>query len=177
MEGEKDGGGLLAYNYVSGEHITGIEEGRPLFIRRPDSHFTMANFMRTHLYASLSTLRIGMNILMEQEQVHVKKMLGHGGLFKTEGVGQSIMAAALHAPVCVMETAGEGGAWGIALLASYMLHRNDGEGLTEYLAQHVFDKAHSRQMSPDAESMEGFDTFIKRYAEGLSIERAAAHHM
>ena len=119
LEGDKDCGGLLAYNYFSGEHITGFEEGRPLFVRKPDSNFNLANFMRVHLYTALGALKTGLDILMKEEDVKVDKMLGHGGLFKTEGVGQKIMAAAVNAPVSVMKTAGEGGAWGMAILAAY----------------------------------------------------------
>ncbi len=121
LTGDADGGGLLAFNYLSGEHITHLEEGRPLFVRTPESHFTLSNFMRTHLFSSLGALKIGLDILFEQEHVKLDQLLGHGGFFKTKEVGQKIMAAAMNVPVSVMETAGEGGAWGIALLASYML--------------------------------------------------------
>ena len=120
LEGDADGGGLLAYNYLSGEHITHLEKGRPLFVRTPESSFTLANFMRTHLFSSLGALKIGLDILFEQEQVKIDQVLGHGGFFKTRGVGQKMMAAAMNVPISVMETAGEGGAWGIALLASYL---------------------------------------------------------
>lgn len=123
MEGDVDCGGLLAYNYFSGEHITGFEEGCPLFVRTPDSAFTLANFMRTNLYASLAVLKTGLDILIKEEGVKIDEIFGHGGLFKTKGVGQNILAAALNTPVSVMETAGEGGAWGMALLASYMVHK------------------------------------------------------
>ncbi len=126
LEGDPDCGGLLAYNYFSGEHITGFEEGRPLFVRMPDSRFNLANFMRVHLYTALGALKTGLDILLKEEGVKLDKMLGHGGLFKTKGVGQKIMAGAIGVPVSVMETAGEGGAWGIALLASYMVNK-DGE--------------------------------------------------
>ena len=120
LAGDADAGGLLAFNYVSGEHITHLEEGRPLFVRTPQSKFTLANFMRTHLFSSLGALKIGMDILFEQEKVKLDQLLGHGGFFKTKEVGQRMMAAAMNVPVSVMETAGEGGAWGIALLASFM---------------------------------------------------------
>ena len=123
LEGDVDCGGLMAYNYFSGESITGFEEGRPLFVRTPDSKFTLANFMRTHLYTSLGALKVGLDILFKEEGVKLDNIYGHGGLFKTKGVGQRIMAAAINAPVSLMETAGEGGAWGIALLASYMLNK------------------------------------------------------
>lgn len=173
LEGDKDCGGLLAYNYFSGEHITGFEEGRPLFVRTPESKFNLANFMRTHLYTSLGALKTGMDILLKQEHVQIDEMLGHGGLFKTKGVGQSILAAAIDTPVSVMETAGEGGAWGIALLASYMVNKAGGEELAAYLAEKVFGGNAGSKMEPDAKDVEGFETFIKRYTEGLAIERAA----
>lgn len=173
LEGDKDCGGLLAYNYFSGEHITGFEEGRPLFVRTPESKFNLANFMRTHLYTSLGALKTGMDILLKQEHVKIDEMLGHGGLFKTKGVGQSILAAAIDTPVSVMETAGEGGAWGIALLASYMVNKAEGEELAAYLAEKVFGGNAGSKMEPDAKDVEGFETFIKRYTEGLAIERAA----
>jgi len=129
LTGDADGGGLLAYNYFSGEPITHLEEGRPLFVRTPESRFSLSNFMRTHLFSALATLKIGMDILFEEEHVRIDKVLGHGGFFKTEEVGQKIMAAAMNVPVSVMETAGEGGAWGIALLASYMLRKEEKEPL------------------------------------------------
>ncbi len=172
LEGDADCGGLLAYNYFSGEHITHFEEGRPLFVRTPDSKFNLANFMRVHLYTSLGALKTGMDILMKQEHVQLDQIFGHGGLFKTKGVGQRILAGAINTPVSVMETAGEGGAWGIALLASYMIHK-DGEQLDEFLNQQVFGSDAGTRMEPAAADVEGFDTFIKRYTDGLAIERAA----
>ncbi|MFR3032122.1 MAG: FGGY-family carbohydrate kinase, partial [Blautia sp.] len=173
LEGEADGGGLLSYNYFSGEHITGFEEGRPLFVRSADSAFTLANFMRTHLFTSLGALKIGLDILFREEGVKLDKMLGHGGLFKTKDVGQKIMAAAMDVPVSVMNTAGEGGAWGIAILASYMANKKEGESLDEYLNQQVFGGEEGSEIAPDAKDVEGFDTFIQRYKAGLSIEQAA----
>lgn len=138
LEGDPECGGLLAYNYFSGEHITGFNEGRPLFVRTPDSKFNLANFMRVNLFASLSVLKTGLDILFKQENVKADKIYGHGGLFKTKGVGQGILAAALNTPVSVMETAGEGGAWGIALLASYMVNKESGETLDDFLVDKVF---------------------------------------
>ena len=173
LEGDADCGGLLAYNYFSGESITGFEEGRPLFARTPDASFTLANFMRVHLFTALGALKIGLDILCKQEKVTIDKMLGHGGLFKTKGVGQKIMAAAIDAPVTVMETAGEGGAWGIALLAAYMMQKDEGETLDAYLADKVFKGETGTSMDPDAKDVEGFNRFIERYQAGLSIERAA----
>jgi sugar (pentulose or hexulose) kinase len=176
LEGDADCDGLLSYGYYSGETITGFEEGRPLFVRMPDSKFTLANFMRTHLYSALGALKIGMDILYE-EGVQLDVLLGHGGLFKTKGVGQRIMAAAAGVPVSVMETAGEGGAWGAALLASYMISREEGETLSQYLADKVFAGQTGSCMEPDEEDQKGFEKFMKRYVAGLPIERAAVDHM
>ncbi len=177
LEGDKNCGGLLAYNYFSGEHVTNFEAGRPLFVRKPDSNFNLANFMRVHLMTSLSALKTGLNLMLKEEGVKVDKMLGHGGLFKTKGVGQSILAAAIDAPVFVMETAGEGGAWGIALLASYMVNKSDGESLDDYLNQKVFAGQEGTRMDPDPDDVKGFDEFLEVYSAGLPIERAAVDHM
>lgn len=177
LEGEKECGGLLAYNYFSGEHITGFEEGRPLFVRTPDSHFNLANFMRVHLYTSLGALKVGMDILLKQENVKLDKIFGHGGLFKTKGVGQKIMADAIDVPVSVMETAGEGGAWGIALLASYMVHKQEKETLDQFLNEKVFAGQTGEKVDPEKEDVEGFDRFIERYKEGFPIERAAVENL
>ena len=177
LEGDKDCGGLLAYNYFSGEHITGFEEGRPMFVRTPNSRFNLANFMRTHLCTSLGALKVGNDILMKEEKVAVDRITGHGGLFKTKGVGQSILAAALNAPVSVMKTAGEGGAWGIALLASYMVQKDEGEKLEDYLQNKVFDGDEGEKMEPNPEDVAGFDEFIKLYKAGFPIERAAVDCM
>lgn len=174
MEGDADCGGLLAYNYFSGEHITGLEEGRPLFVRHPDSRFSLANFMRTHLYTSLGALKTGLDILFKEEEVKLDMLLGHGGLFKTRGVGQKILAAAAGVPVTVMETAGEGGAWGCALLAAYRVWKEEGESLDDYLEHKVFaEKQGCITEEPDPVSAAGFECFMARYHRGLSIERAA----
>lgn len=173
LAGDADGGGLLAYNYVSGEHITHMEEGRPLFVRTPNSRFTLANFMRTHLFASVGALRIGLDILFEREQVQIDQILGHGGFFKTKEVGQRIMAAAMNVPVSVMETAGEGGAWGIALLAAYMINKDADESLESYLAERVFAGQQAVTLTPDARDVAGFAAFMARYTQGLDVERAA----
>ena len=157
LTGDADGGGLLAYNYLSGEPTTNLEEGRPLFVRTPESRFSLSNFMRTHLFSALGTLKIGMDILFEEEHVKIDKLLGHGGFFKTEEVGQKIMAAAMNVPVSVMETAGEGGAWGIALLASYMLHKEENEPLEAYLSNKVFAADNSTTIAPDQRDVHGFD--------------------
>jgi sugar (pentulose or hexulose) kinase len=173
LVGDADGGGLLVYNYLSGEHITHLEEGRPMFVRTPESHFTLSNFMRTHLFSALGALKIGMDILFEQEQVKLVQLLGHGGFFKTKDVGQRIMAAAMNVPVSVMETAGEGGAWGIALLASYMLRKGTNEPLEAYLSDKVFAGENGTTIAPDQQDVDGFKTFMERYKKGLVIERAA----
>lgn len=173
LEGDKDCGGLLAYNYFSGEHITGFEEGRPMFVRTPDNKFNLANFMRANLYTSLGALKVGFDILMKEEQVALDRITGHGGLFKTKGVGQSILAGAMDATVSVMKTAGEGGAWGIALLASYMVQKEEGETLEDYLQNKVFGGDEGEKMDPDPEDVKGFDEFIGRYKAGFPIERAA----
>ena len=159
LEGDKDCGGLLAYNYFSGEHITGFEEGRPMFVRTPDSKFSLANFMRANLYTSLGALKVGLDILLKEEEVAIDRITGHGGLFKTKGVGQKILAAAMDATVSVMKTAGEGGAWGIALLASYMVNKDAGEALEDYLQNKVFGGDEGEKMDPDPEDVKGFDEF------------------
>lgn len=176
LEGDADCGGLMAYNYFSGETITGFEEGRPLFVRTPDAKFNLANFMRVHLYTALGAIKVGMDILTKEEGVQIDSMLGHGGLYKTPGVGQRITAAALNTPVSVMETAGEGGAWGMALLASYMLNKADGEPLADYLNHKVFAGNKGVRMEPDAGDAAGFDAFIENYKKALPIERAAVEN-
>jgi sugar (pentulose or hexulose) kinase len=173
LKGDSDCGGLLAYNYFSGEHITHLEEGRPLFVRTPESRFTLSNFMRVHLFSALGALKIGMDILFEKEQVKIDQILGHGGFFKTKQVGQKIMAAAMNVSVSVMETAGEGGAWGIALLASYMLHKASNELLEAYLTNKVFAQETCTKIAPDQADVAGFKAFMERYEKGLVIERAA----
>lgn len=173
LEGDKECGGLLSYNFLSGEHIVEMEEGRPMFVRRPNDKFNLANFMRVLLSTSLGALKTGNDILVKQENVQIDVMNGHGGLFKTPKVGQSLMAAALDTPVAVMKTAGEGGAWGIALLASYMLNKEAEESLDEFLANKVFGGDAGDIMEPDQADVDGFNEFIKRYAAGLPIERAA----
>jgi sugar (pentulose or hexulose) kinase len=172
LAGDADAGGLLAYNYVSGEHLTHLEEGRPLFVRTPESKFTLANFMRAHLFSSLGALKIGLAIF-EKEKVKIDQVLGHGGFFKTEEVGQRIMAAAMNVPVSVMETAGEGGAWGIALLASYMVNKAADEPLEDYLSKKVFAGEKGSTIAPDKKDVDGFAAFMERYKKGLVIEKAA----
>ena len=173
LAGDPEGGGLLIYPYLSGEHITHFEEGRPLFVRTPESRFTLSNFMRAHLMAALGALRIGLDILFEQERVNIDQVLGHGGFFKTKEVGQKIMAVAMNVPVSVMETAGEGGAWGIALLGSYMLHKEENEPLEDYLSNKVFAGEEGTVIAPDQVDIDGFAAFMERYKRGLAVERAA----
>lgn len=177
LEGDRDCGGLLSYGYYSGENITGMREGRPLFVRSPESNFNLANFMRVHLFSALGALKIGMDILLNQENIKIDKILGHGGLFKTKGVGQKIMAAVMNAPVSVMKTAGEGGAWGIALLASFMAEREVNESLEDYLDQKVFVDNAGLKADPDEKDVEGFGVFIKRYKQGLTIEQETIHSL
>ena len=175
-EGDPDCGGLLAYNYYGGEPVTGLAEGRPLFTRKPDSRFTLANFARALLFSAMGTLKLGMAILTEDERVRIDRLLGHGGLFKTKGVGQRLMAAALNTPVAVMESAGEGGAWGIALLAAFLRQKRDGETLEAYLANRVFAGNAGLCVEPDPRDVQGFAAFMRHYTEGLVIERAAVEH-
>ena len=177
LTADKDCGGLVAFNLFSGEPVIGLNEGRPMFARKPDARMNLANFMRTHLYASLATLKIGCDILFKEEKVKVDTLYGHGGLFKTKGVGQRIMAAAINAPVSLMETAGEGGAWGIALLASYMLNKKENQPLDAFLSEEVFHGETGVRMEPNAEDVAGFDAFIQRYKECLSVERAAVESL
>ncbi|MDW7657558.1 MAG: FGGY-family carbohydrate kinase, partial [Bacillota bacterium] len=173
LQGDADCGGLLSYGYISGEHITGFEEGRPLFVRKPASAFTLANFMRVHLFSSLGALKTGLKILFEQESVQVDEIRGHGGFFKTQETGQKVMAAATNVPISVMETAGEGGAWGIALLAAYMVRQDEKETLSNFLADKVFSGKTGQVMAPDPADVAGFDAFFQRYTAGLPVEKAA----
>ncbi len=172
LDGEPDCSGLVHFNYFSGEPITGLEEGRPLFVRKPDSNFSLANFMRAQLFSCMATLKIGMDIL-DNENVVLDTLLGHGGLFKTKGVGQRLMAGALNVPVAVMETAGEGGPWGMALLAAYMVNKSEGEKLESYLNNRVFKEVEVITVEPDPEDKAGFDAFLKNYKACLAVEQAA----
>lgn len=174
LEGDADGGGLLAYNYLAGEPITGLEEGRPLFVRTPGSSLTLANFMRTQVYGVFGTLALGMRVLAE-EGVEVDTMFAHGGLFRTEGVAQRLLAAAIGAPVAVGRTASEGGAWGIAVLAAYLSAASepDGPDLGTYLNDRVFADAALDVARPDTGDVAGFAAYLERYSAGLAVERAA----
>lgn len=177
LEGDKDCGGLLAYGYYSGENITMINEGRLAFLRTAESRFNLANFMRVHLYTSLGAVKIGLDILTDEEQVKVDRIMGHGGFFKTKGVGQRYLAAAAGAPVTVMDTASEGGAWGIALLAAYLADKMVGERLEDYLETRIFGELSGETVIPNERDTAGFHTFMERYKSGLSVERAAIEAM
>ena len=173
MEGDADCGGLLSFNYLSGEGVTDLDEGRPLFLRQPDAKLSLANFMRTHLLSALATLKIGMDILTEAEQAPIDKLYGHGGYFKTPGVGQRMLSAAVNAPVSVMETAGEGGPYGMALLAAYLLNRREGETLEDYLDSKVFAQVKTVTLMAEPAEVEGFNAFLKRYKAALPVEKLA----
>ena len=173
LEGEADCGGLLSYNYFSGEGVTDLDEGRPLFARTPNARFTLANFMRTHLLSALATLKIGLDILTQTEQVPIDKLYGHGGFFKTPEVGQRMLSAAVGAPVSVMETAGEGGPYGMALLAGYMIWKDEGETLPDYLDNKVFADAKSATLMADESDVNGFNAFLAAYKKALPVEKAA----
>jgi sugar (pentulose or hexulose) kinase len=179
LEGETDCGGLVAYNYCSGEHITGFKDGRPLFVRLPEGRFSLANCMRSLLYSAIATLKLGMDILVEQEKVQLDCLLGHGGLFKIPGVAQRFMAAALNTPISVMDSAAEGGAWGISLLAAYILRCRGGEGakpLEDFLANEVFAGNTGQKINPNPDEVAGFKNYMERYVKGLAIERAAVEN-
>lgn len=173
LEADTDCGGLVAYNFFSGEPVAGLNEGRPLFVRTPDAKFTLANFMRAHLYSALAALKMGNDILLKEEHVTVDSLMGHGGLFKTPVVGQQILAAALNAPVTVMDTAGEGGPWGMAVLAAYMQEKAEGESLADYLSGRVFAGQTGSTIAPKAEDVAGFDKFVAAYKATLPAESAA----
>ena len=173
LEGDPDCGGLLSYNYFSGEGITDLDDGRPVFLRMQNCSFNLANFMRTHLLSALATLKIGLDILTQEENVPIKKLYGHGGFFRTPEVGQRMLSAAVGAPVSVMETAGEGGPYGMALLAAYMMNRAEGESLEDYLNEKVFVHANSHTLLADQADIDGFAVFLARYKAALEVERTA----
>ncbi len=176
LAGDADCGGLISYNYISGEPVTGLAEGRPMFLRSANDKFNLANFMRANLYASVAVLKIGNDILFNDEKIKVDRITGHGGLFKTKGVGQSILAAAINSPISVMETAGEGGAWGIALLASYLVNNSGKLALADYLDEVVFAGNTGIEIAPKAEDVAGFNAYIKNYKACLPVEEAAVTH-
>lgn len=172
LSGDPDCGGLISYNYVSGEPVTGLQDGRPLFVRSANDKFSLSNFMRTHLYGAIGALKFGNDILLKEEGVKVDRITGHGGYFKTPGVGQAMLAAALNSPISCMETAGEGGAWGIALLASYLVN-NGGKSLPEYLDDVVFAGNTGSEVAPKPEDVEGFNRYIQNYMNVLPTEQKA----
>ena len=174
--GDTDCGGLITYNYISGEPITGLAEGRPLFVRSANDRFNLANFMRANLYASVAVLKIGNDILFNEEKVMVDRITGHGGLFKTKGVGQRILASAINSPISVMETAGEGGAWGIALLGAFMIENTDHASLADYLDNRVFAGNTGIEIPPIPEEVAGFNAYIENYKKCLPIEEAATRY-
>jgi sugar (pentulose or hexulose) kinase len=176
LTGAADGGGLMAFNYLSGEPITKLHEGRPLFLREPGSSLTLGSFMRTQLYSALATLRIGMDVLQKAESVQLDSMFAHGGLFKTEGVAQKLLAAAINTPVSVGNLAAEGGAWGIAVLAGFVTARQPGQSLADFLNGSVFAGARLDTAAPEAEDVAGFNAFMQRYVAALPVEAAAVEH-
>ena len=173
LEGAPDCGGLMSYNYVSGEPVTGLADGRPLFVRSANDKFNLANFMRAHLYGAIGVLKLGNDILLKEEQVKVDRITGHGGYFTTKGVGQRMLAAALNSPISVMETAGEGGAWGIALLASYVVNNAKKQNLADWLDEKVFAGNAGVEVAPTPEEVAGFNAYIENYKACLPIEEAA----
>lgn len=177
LQGDTDCGGLVSYNYLSGEHITRLEEGRPLFVRLPDAKFTFANFARAQVYAALATLKLGMDILLKQEKVQIDSLIGHGGFFKSGDTGQRLMASVLNIPIRVMETAGEGGPWGMALLSAYMINKDAGESLEDYLSRKVFYGKACTCAQPNAEDVKGFQEYMERFQSGLAAEKAAVAHI
>lgn len=173
LKGDPDCGGMISYNYFSGEPVTGFDAGAPLFVRDAESKFTLANTMRMHLYSALAALKSGMDLMLKEEGVQVDQLFGHGGYFKTKGVGQRIAAAAMNAPVSVMKTAGEGGAWGIAVLAAFLAKKKDGQSLGEFLNEEIFAGNKGVKMDPMAEDVEGFEKFMEKYMKNLPAEKAA----
>jgi len=171
LEGRSDCAGLLSYNYYSGEGVTGFDQGRPVFLRKPDATMDLATFMRTHLTSALATLKLGMDILRE-EHVEIDRLYGHGGYFKAPEVGQRLLSAAIGVPVSVMEAAGEGGPYGMALLSAYMIW-NTGESLEDYLDDKVFHTAATKTLMASADDVEGFNRFAEHYKKALTVERAA----
>ena len=174
LEGEPDCDGIISFNYFAGEPLTDTETGRPMLVRLPDSKMSAANFMRAQLNGAIATLVIGMQMLRDEEQVVTDMLLGHGGFFKTAGVGQQLLANALNVPISVMETAGEGGPWGMALLAAYMIRKAEGETMEDYLQNRVFADAKTIKVEPTAEGAAGFQAYLTRYKAALAAQKAAA---
>ncbi len=170
LDADKDCGGLVTLGYVSGEHITGFESGIPLFLREPNCNFTISNFMRAHLNSAMCAMRIGLDHIFVDEGIKLDKLIGHGGFFKTDGVGQRIMAAALGTPISVMETSGEGGAWGIALLASFI---HSSKSLEEFLSEEVFNNSKEVMVNPISDEVEEFNKYLQKHKLGFAVERSA----
>lgn len=177
LEADDDGGKLMSYNYFAGEPITNTEEGRPLFVRMPDSNLSLANFMYTEINSALATLKIGTDILTKQENMSVDFMIGHGGFFKTEHVGQQMMSNALNMPISVMETASEGGPWGMAVLASYLLSKNNTQSFEDYLEEDVFSSIKVNRVNPEPNKVEHYEEFLERYKAAFPVEEAAIDSM
>lgn len=173
LEGDADCGNLLSYGFYSGEHIVGLSEGCPTFMHPANANFNLANFMRVHLYTAFAAMKIGMDILMQQEKVEISQILGHGGIFKTENVAQKILASALNVPIATMQTASEGGAWGIALLANYLNEHQKGVSLDDYLDHQIFNSTTVSVIEPDAEISTGYNAFMQRYKKGVGIVKEA----
>ena len=176
LKGDADCGGVISYNYISGEPVTGLMDGRPLFVRSANDKFNLANFMRAHLYGAIGVLKLGNDILFNEEHVKVDRIMGHGGYFTTPVVGQRMLAAALNTPISVMETAGEGGAWGIALLAAYVVNNDKKLSLADYLDQVVFAGNTGTEVAPDPADVDGFNRYIENYKAALPIEEAAVKY-
>lgn len=172
LNAEPSGGGLLSYCFYSGEHGVNLITGCPLFLHPANADFSLANFILVQLYTSFGAMKLGMDTLIKKESVKIDKIYAHGGLFKSKGIAQHILAAALDVPVAVLETAGEGGAWGIALLAAYS--KQTTLTLTEYLDQVIFADSIDNVLHPDTEWVQGYENFIHHYKAGLAIEREAA---
>jgi sugar (pentulose or hexulose) kinase len=171
LNGDADCGGVVNFNYFSGEPVSHTLDGRPMFLRTQNCNFNLANFFRAQIYSTMATLKIGMEIL-ENENVKIDCLMGHGGLFKTPVVGQKLMAGAMNSPVAVMQTAGEGGAWGCAVLARFAVD-NNGESLEEYLNNNVFSKCESSTIEPDLNDVKGFDDYMKLYKSALKVQKSA----
>ena len=170
---DPDCGKILNFNYSSGEAITHVDPGSPMIVRSQKASFNLPNLMRALLSSALATLKLGNNILLKKEKVKVDTLYGHGGYFKTKGVGQQLLADALDVPVSVMSTAGEGGPWGMALLSSYCVNRDEGESLPDFLQNKVFHGETGESLSPDPEGVKGFEAYADAYEKGLQLEKEA----
>jgi sugar (pentulose or hexulose) kinase len=165
---------IISYNYFSGEHITGLTSGRPLLVRKPDAEFDFNNFSRAILFSALATLKAGMDILTKDEKVRIDRLSGHGGWFKSKGSAARIMAAAMNAPVSVLETAGEGGPWGMAILSSYMINGKDKMPLDDYLEKSVFSGMKATAVNPDMKDVRAFEEYKDAFLNAIEVEKIAA---